>query len=260
MWKRRLCFLFLSLPIAPDSFPDLTAVSYQDAFWSYACRFLRVSFSLQAGFSVGISSALQDLRAISGAARSRGDDAISLVASTLEAQVHQLSSHHDALEHAQRALASARSLQLTDAAAQLPQLLLATQITDLLCSLKGSNPQQARAKMQELTATMEQRLADPRWSDDGTVHVAVKPGKTSDRTFPDGSGDDSPKGLILSWMSRRDVRILVNFLIGVTASQFGSSDPHLPEQCFHQALRMAEHGGSGNRTPSNTRKRSAHLV
>ena len=219
-----------------------------------------MSFSLQAGFSIGISSALQDLRAISGAARSRGDDAIFLVASTLEAQVHQLSSHHDALEHAQRALASARSLQLTDAAAQLPQLLLATQITDLLCSLKEPNPQQARAKMQELTATMEQKLADPRWSDDGTVHVAVNPGKTSDRMFPDGSGDDGPKGLVLSWMSRGDVRILGNFLIGVTTSQFSSGDLHLPEQYFHQALRMAEHGGSGNRTPSSTRRRAAHLV
>ncbi len=90
----------------------LIAYSYQDLFWIYSCRFLRVSFHLEIGAVNGINGALHDLRAISSLARSRRDDAVVLITATLEAQVYLLSSHHDSPEQAQRALATARSLRI----------------------------------------------------------------------------------------------------------------------------------------------------
>lgn len=203
-------------------------------------RFLRVSLCLELSSSNGINNALHSLRSISSTARDLKDTGILLLAAVLEASVHLFSNSHDNIEQAQRAIATARSLQLTNSTSQLPQLVILTQILDLLCSLMEPNPQQATVKMHGLIPLLEQVSNDPRWRHDGTFSVMIDSTNPSTNPITSGilsNGAHGIEKLTFSWLSSQDVRMLGGFLCGVTLSHMNSPDPHPAEKHLQMTVR-----------------------
>jgi hypothetical protein len=173
-----------------------------------------------------------------------------LLASTFEAQTCLASGSHDALEQAQRALASARSVQLTGAAAQLPQLVLFTQLLDLLCSLIEPNPQQARAKMQELVPLLEQMVLEKSaWAHDEVIFVPIASGQNQGNSDCTGAvsfnNERGVEQLALSWIPKRHISMLSAFLHGIIATHMNAPDSNQAEKCFEEALSMAQVNTTG---------------
>ena len=216
--------------------------SYQRIPWVYEFRFLRVSLCLEMSASKAFTHALNNLRSISNLARSRRDNAILLVSAVTEALVHLLSNNNEPYEQAQRAIATARSLQLTDSISELPQLVVLLHVLDLLCSLIEPNPQEAAPKMQGLLPLLEQTARDLRWSPDGTFSVRIESRHQPDQR----TKDNGPERITFAWLSSLDVCMLGYFLCAVTTSHINSPDPHPAERYFHRALRMAESNIQGN--------------
>ncbi|KAI9802877.1 MAG: hypothetical protein M1833_001476 [Piccolia ochrophora] len=218
--------------------------AYQHIPWVYAFRFLRTSLSLEIGTPNEMHSALQSLRAISETASHRGDDAISIAAANLEALAHLRSGGDGAIEQAQRALASARSLQLSKATHEQTQLITLTHILDLVCSLMESNPMSALPKMDALKAIMDQDSGKAAWSKDGTFSVPVARHQSSGSLTKSSGGiftrgDDSNDFLVFTWLPARDVYALSFFLCGVAMSHRNSLDGHKAEKFLQEGIKMA---------------------
>ncbi|KAF2836898.1 hypothetical protein M501DRAFT_996019 [Patellaria atrata CBS 101060] len=199
--------------------PDVD--QYGHVPWSYAFRFLRVTLSLQTGSRPDIVAAQQHLRVISNTANSRGDKAVFVTCAALEAMVHLRSAAPDSIEQAQRAIASARSLQLETSASELSQVFALIDLIDLTCSLQSSSPEQAAAKIQTMQTLMDNSDKEAVWKADGSFSIALN--KTSGADLTTATGGIFSKGangkdmLTFTWLPRSDLYILVYFLSGVSA-------------------------------------------
>ncbi|KAI9885494.1 MAG: imidazoleglycerol-phosphate dehydratase [Watsoniomyces obsoletus] len=224
-------------------------VAYQHVTWLYACRFLRVSMDLEMSSTHGFNRVLQSLNGIVKMAKERHDDSILLITSTMQAHIRLLSGGQDAMEQAQRHLATAQSLQLSAAASRLPQLIAFIRVLDLTCSILGSDVRQTKSKMRESLLQLEQMLNSPEWSDDGIIHLPLNPGPTPPATFSCtgavSSGAYGPNILTLSWLSKHDMRMLVYYLCGVAATPANPAEMDQAEQFFTQALQL-EHAENTN--------------
>ncbi|KAH0566415.1 hypothetical protein GP486_000198 [Trichoglossum hirsutum] len=163
------------------------------------------------------------LRSISATAEDRRDTAIYLTSSVLEALGYLRSQGKNSIEQAQHALASARSLQLDQLTAELPQLVALTYILDLICSLMQGNQPQAEPKLQALHTMLDQRVNDNHWTVDGTfsipIHTDARPQTTIKGTKSHlSSSQDGIERLTFNWLPKRDIYALVFFLSGVTVS------------------------------------------
>lgn len=211
-------------------------------------RFLRVSLCLELSSTNGINTALHTLQSISKIAKSFNDQAVLFVAAVLEALVHLSSNSHDCLEQTQRAIATARSLQLTDVVSQLPQLAILAQILDLLCSLMEPNPQQASSKVQVLLHLLEQTSNDPSWSGDSTFSVQLNRIYGSNHLDP---LSQAMERLAFTWISSRDICKLAYFLCGVTRSHNSYHKSNNAEKYFRMAIRTAPPTLEGNTDPES---------
>jgi len=210
---------------------------YQHVVWIYAFRFLRVSLSLQMPSHPETSSVLQNLHSISALAERQGDKAIYVTCAALEAMVHLRTPGSDSIEQAQRAIASARSLQLETSIRDLGQIVALLDFLDLACSLQHYIPDQALAKMATMQAIMDQAVLPNKDKDmdNGTFTVLLDRSSGGQLTASTGGifqrTVDGRDRLTFSWIHRRDLYSLAYYLSGVT-SQFkheGKAENYLRE-------------------------------
>lgn len=199
------------------------AEAYQHVAWIYAFRFLRVSLSLQIPSHPETSSALQNLHSISALAERQGDKAIYVTCAALEAMVHLRTPGSDSIEQAQRAIASARSLQLETSVKDLGQIVALVDFLDLACSLQHYIPDQALAKMATMQAIMDQAVLPNKDKDmdNGTFTVLLDQSSGGQLTASTGGifqkTADGRDQLTFSWLHRRDLYSLAYYLSGVTS-------------------------------------------
>lgn len=193
--------------------------AYQYVPWVYAFRFLRASLSLQLRSPVEISSALQNLHSISALADRQGDRAVFVTSATLEAMVHLRSTATDHVEQAQRAIATARSLQLQTSMTELGQVIALLDFLDLACSLQQYTPDQAFSKMQAMQAVMDEAIRDG--DETGIFTVMIDQTIGSSLTTATGGifqkRKDGRDELTFSWLPKRDLYTIGYFLSGITA-------------------------------------------
>ncbi|KAI9768449.1 MAG: hypothetical protein M1840_004858 [Geoglossum simile] len=213
--------------------------------WLYAFRFLRAFLSLELSSPSDVLSAVATLRSISSTAEDRRDVAVFLISSVLEALGYLRSQNKDSIEQAQHALASARSLQLDQLTAELPQLVALTYILDLICSLMQGNQPQAEPKLQALHVMLDQRVNDNHWTADGTfsvpIHVDARSQKTAGANGTKNrfsSGQDGIERLTFTWLPKRDIYALVFFLSGVTVSPKNTSQGLKAETFLKEGLKV----------------------
>lgn len=184
--------------------------TFQQIAWVYAFRFLKVSLLLQSTERIEAIPALQQLHAINAYADKRGDTAVAFACSVLEAMVHLRSSAQDRLIEAQRAIAQARSLQLTMSTKQQGSFGTLFSVIDLACIVHQNAPDSAKS-----TALIQ---ATAHENDDGLgteigVFTVTLDRTTGGSLTTDTGGifrknSEGRDGLVFSWLPREDIKAL----------------------------------------------------
>ncbi|KAF1926510.1 uncharacterized protein M421DRAFT_67111 [Didymella exigua CBS 183.55] len=186
------------------------AETFQQIAWVYAFRFLKVSLLLQNTERIEAIPALQQLHAINAHANKCGDTAVAFACSALEAMVHLRSSAQDRLVEAQRAIAQARSLQLTMSAEQQGSFGTIFSVVDLASSVHQNAPDSAKS------TTLVQATADENDAALGTENgvFAVTLDRTAGGDLTTDTGGIFGKSLegrdelVFSWLPREDIKAL----------------------------------------------------
>lgn len=192
--------------------PIAEAETFKHIVWVYAFRFLKVSLALQVPGRPETSSALQQLHAIASHAE-RGDKAIYVTCCALEAMIHLRSSAADRLEQAQRAIASARSLQLELSAKQMGSINILIDYIDVACSIQQGQPSQE--KLTALQSKVDQNVKP----DNGAFAVLIEKSSAPNLTFSTGGvfrkADDGRDELVFAWLPQNDFGMLAYYLSGL---------------------------------------------
>jgi hypothetical protein len=220
------------------------AETFQHIVWVYAFRFLRVSLALQTAGRSEAASAIQHLHTIGKLAQRHGDRAIEVTCSALEAMIHLRSPALDRLEHAQRAIASARSHQLQLSDKELGQINILIDCIDVACSV-----QQGQLDEQKLTALQTKadqyagaQYAGPR---DGVFGVLLEKSFGGNMTFSTGgifrkSGDGRDQ-LVLAWLPRDELIMLAYYLSGLISLPANKGNDYLQQGVHKLTQRMSQH-------------------
>jgi hypothetical protein len=217
------------------------AETFQHTVWVYAFRFLRVSLALQTTGRSETASAIQHLHAIGKLAQRYGDRAIEVTCSALEAMIHLRSPALDRLEHAQRAIASARSHQLQLSDKELGQINILIDCVDVACSV-----QQGQLDEQKLTALQTKadqyagaQYAGPR---DGVFGVLLEKSFGGNLTFSTGGifrkSRDGRDELVLAWLPRDELIMLAYYLSGLISLPANKGNDYLQQGVHKLTQRM----------------------
>ncbi|KAL8791476.1 MAG: hypothetical protein Q9213_000093 [Squamulea squamosa] len=234
--------LFEGSPRASLKFLDgviKNAEAYKHTAWVYGLRFLKVSLLLKLSSHQDILAALTYTRNISAMAENLGDKTVLAIASTVEALIHlRESSSAESIEQAQRALASARSQQLDPRVAQIPQIVVLTNIVDLSCSLQQCDPSHAINKMQAMQVSLESQ--SDTWSPEGSLLIPVQSQEPS--RSPNGHGivrtnAQGSLAIIFRWAPWEDVYVLGYLLSSITTAHKNTSDGLKSEQMLKEGIR-----------------------
>ncbi|CAI6328692.1 unnamed protein product [Periconia digitata] len=201
--------------------------TFRHIVWVYAFRFLKVTLALQVPGRPEIASALSQLRIIADHAERRGDRAIYVTCCTLEAMVHLRGTAHDRFEHAQRAIASARSLQLQLSAKQLGQIDVLIDCIDVACMLQQG--QSNFEKLNALQAKVDQDLGPVQ----GVFSVLIEKSIGGNLTFDTGGvftkAGDGRDELVFAWLPQPYLKTLVYNLSGLASLPHDRGNSYLQE-------------------------------
>ena len=221
-----------------------TNPSYQHVAWAYAFRFLRVFLSISLSNHQDIISALGHLRNILAMSSTWGDQAISAIASTLEALIYLRESNSaESIEQAQCALANARSSQLDSMVGAVSQITALVQFADLCCTLEKFDPNQAVSKMHVMQATLEKVNEGHGWTEDGSFAVPIAHPAVIKPATQNGvirSSSDGSLILLFNWMPRGDIYNLGFLLSSIAIAHKNSSDGQKAEQMLKEGIQMQE--------------------
>lgn len=190
--------------------PISEAETFQHIAWVYAFRFLKVSLALQIPGRIELVPALQQLHAILAHAEKRGDRAIYVAGSALEAMVHLRSGAPDRLEQAQRAIAAARSLQLQVSTKQLGSFGTLIDIIDVACGIQHGTPNSKKSTA--LIEAMLDEKTDSMRSETGVFTVLVERSFGGNLTYDTGGifrkNSDGKDELAFGWLPKEDLTTL----------------------------------------------------
>jgi len=147
----------------------------------------------------------------------------------------------DSIEQVQRAIASARSLQLQDSVKDLVQVWTLLDFIDLSCSLMQCNPEQVAIKNQAMQELMDNLQDSSAWSDDGTIAVPLsRPGghlTDSTNGIFQRSEDGKHDCILFSWLTKRDLYTLGILLSGI-AIQLKSTTDRRAENVLNEGVKL----------------------
>lgn len=177
-------------------------------------------------------------------ANRNGDRAVSAMAAVIEALSHlQQGAGSDAIEQAQRALATARSHQLNDELRQIPQLATLIQIVDICCSLLEYDVNQSAQKLKVMQTLVDETLNDPNWRPDGSFSVPLNGKSAGPSSIDTGDILQVHNGTLLlsfSWLPQHDLYALSYFLSSITLSAKNSYDGRKAEKYLDEGIRMIQ--------------------
>lgn len=201
--------------------------TFQHIAWVYAFRFLKVSLALQAPGRLETASALQQLHAIANHAERRGDRAIYVTSCALEAMIHLRTTAPDRLEHAQRAIASARSHQLQLSAKQLGKIAVLIDCIDVVCSLQHGQPNAEKLQ------AVQRESDEVSGSSSGVFSVLIEKSFGGNLTLSTGGvfrkAEDGRDELVFAWLPRHIFKIFAYYLSGLVSLPHDRGNSYLQE-------------------------------
>jgi hypothetical protein len=217
------------------------AEAYRHTAYEYAFRFLRATSSISTASQQDLHSSINQLQKIGATARQQGDYVIFAFAAVMESLVHLQSPALDAVDSAQRALASARQLQLNPEIANSPQMLIMMEFVDLCCSLQETNLDQISRKLLNMQQTMDQIVDDLNWQEDGMLYLPVSKRSVNGVQLSNSGLVSERNGkpvLAAKWLVKGDVYALGYLLSTVSVAHKNASDGHKAEKFLEEGLRL----------------------
>lgn len=135
----------------------------RQTYWTYAFRLLKAFFYLQSGNPVE-TNAIENLHGITVLAEQRGDHAVYVLASLLQALSLFRTTEPDVVERVQTCMAAASKYQL-DESVHIPQLDVLWLLLDLACSLYQKE-KALTDKLNNLQNRLEELKESPQWTSD----------------------------------------------------------------------------------------------
>ena len=215
--------------------------AYRHTAYEYAFRFIRATSGLSTGSHQDLHSSVNQLQKIGATARQQGDHVVFAFAAVMESLVHLQSPSLDSVDSAQRALASARQLQLNPEIASSPQMQIAMEFVDLCCSLHDTNLDQINHKLLTMQQTMDQIVDDLNWQDDGSLFLALSKRSVNGVQLSTSGLVSERNGkpvLTMQWLSKGDVYALGYLLSTVSVAHKNASDGHKAEKFIEEGLRL----------------------
>jgi hypothetical protein len=177
-------------------------------------------------------------------ANRQGDKAVAAISAVIEALAHlQHGTSSDAIEQAQRAVAVARSHQLTDELRHIPQLSTLVQMVDICCSLLEYDVNQSSQKLKVMQDLMDERLNDPNWRADGSFSIPLSGRSAGPSSIDTGDILQVQNGTLLlsfNWLPQHDLYALCYFLSSITLSAKNSYDGRKAEKFLQEGIRMVK--------------------
>ncbi|KAF2016752.1 hypothetical protein BU24DRAFT_423111 [Aaosphaeria arxii CBS 175.79] len=197
--------------------------TFRHIAWVYAFRFLKVSLALQGPGKPEYAPALQQLHAISSHAEREGDRAVYVTSNVLQALIHVKTSSPDRLEHAQRAIASARSLQLQTSVEQLGSIAALVDCVEIACSLQQGTPDKNKVAALQANLNTSLEAKSPYFP------ILIERSSGGSSTMTTGGifrkTNDGRDELVFSWLSKDDLTKLAYYLSGVVSLAHDSRGP-----------------------------------
>lgn len=220
------------------------AQAYQHIAWVYAFRFLLVSLHLELASHQDFTAALTQLHAITLQAHDPGDEAILATATTMQALIYLKDlGDLEGFEQAQRALATARSLQLDPAISNLPQLTVFTSFVDISCHLQRFDPTQALSSMQNMQNEVPKIVDGDKGGSDGLFAIPMSstnmpPSKSENGVIRRKS--DGSLVLMLDWMPPEDIYNVGFLMSGIAMAHKNTTDGQKSEKMFSHGSQRQE--------------------
>lgn len=166
------------------------------------------------------------------------------MAAVIEALAHlQQGVGSDAIEQAQRAVATARSHQLNDELRHIPQLVTLTQMVDICCSLLDYDINQSSQKLKVMQALVDETLNESNWHADGSFSIPLNGKSAGPSSIDTGDILQVQNGTLLlsfNWLPQHDLYALSYFLSSITLSAKNSYDGRKAEKYLDEGLRMIQ--------------------
>lgn len=185
--------------------------------WYYAFRLLKASFYLDIG-SVSDTGALDNIRAIQNVANTRGDTALSVLASLIEGFTLLKTTKDGNMEKIQACIAQVAKYQF-DPSVQITQLTMLTLLLEVAASLHHQNPDHTAQKLRQLQVCLDDC---EEWHNvKSDFLVPIKKESSAARTVSDdtqailrlGEGEGEMDYLVMTFMTKMELRSLVYVLI-----------------------------------------------
>jgi tetratricopeptide (TPR) repeat protein len=237
--------------------------AYRHTAYEYAFRFLRATTCLSTGSHQEVHSSISQLQKIGAIARQQGDYAVFAFAAAMESLVHLQSPSLDSVDSAQRALASARQLQLNPEIASSPQMQILMEFVDLCCSLQDTNLDQISHKLLSMQHTMDQIVDDLSWQDGGTLYLPLSKRSVNGISLSNSGLVSERNGkpvLTMRWLSKGDVYALGYLLSTVSVAHKNASDGHKAEKFLEEGLRLIRTNMSPTETVSGSLAASSERI
>ncbi|KAF2221301.1 cohesin loading factor-domain-containing protein [Elsinoe ampelina] len=218
-------------------------VAYKNVIWIYVFRLLRTSLTLQLCRNTETQSTVQNLRQLIHVAEARKDVPVLVMGHVLEACVYLRSGSAESTEHAQRAIAAARSFQLHPSLQKLPQLRCMIIFQDLCCDLATGSLEQLESKIDGLQELVDAVSANSKMWPTGNFNLPTSV-NTSSTILEDTSGilrstADGKASISLRWMNQTELFTLAFLLCGVTKLQKNCMDSRA-EQYISEGISYAK--------------------
>ncbi|KAK2628468.1 hypothetical protein QTJ16_001571 [Diplocarpon rosae] len=206
------------------------AKAYQHFSWVYVFRFLRAAHAIKSGNLLDYHIAVSNLRAVGALAEERGDHAIFLTASLMEAITYMRTTGPEAIEHIQRAIASAWKYQ-EERKCQIPQLVGLAHILAVACSIRQGHSLDMLGKLKKMQSSMDNFLKNPEWgTDSNSIAVPITRTRVSshvvsrDTRMILGIGEDGGDNLMMCFLNKKDAYSITYLLSGMVLLHRNSSD------------------------------------
>ncbi|KJZ74179.1 hypothetical protein HIM_06410 [Hirsutella minnesotensis 3608] len=212
--------------------------------WYYAFRLLKSTFYMEmgSGFDAG---ALENIRAVQNIANTRGDNALSVLASILEGLILLKTLKEGNIERVQTCIAHAAKFQF-DPTVKIMQLEILTLLLDFASSLQHQSPDTIAHKLRLLQTKLDE-CQD--WNDvkaDFLVPIKKQPtnAKTvsSDTAAIVRAGDDGTPYdyLVMTFMTKVELRSLVFTFSGLANMHKSSAQGRRSTEFWREGVKILE--------------------
>lgn len=213
--------------------------AYQHTQWIYIFRFLRMTLSSASTSNTELQASASNLQKIQALARRNGDHAILVWSAAMEALIHLKGHNSEALDHAQRALAAARQMQLDERMTNSPQIQIMIQLIDVCCSLQNWNFAQVQKQTLAMQQMMDKVVDDPSWLTDGAILIPIS--KRSTAGLASLSNElvcerDGSQFISISWLTKQDVYCIGYLVSAVGIFHKNATDGHKAEKFLREGL------------------------